>query len=62
MLWMRKRQLYGLTHFVEVDRNGFYMLSTLNGLIRRQIDDAIDRSYEDRWAFVFDFTNYAMGN
>lgn len=59
---MRKRQLYGLTHFVEVDRNGFYMLSTLNGLIRRQIDDAIDRSYKHGWAFVFDFTNYAMGN
>lgn len=51
---MRQRELYGLTHFVEVDRNGFYTLSTLNGLIRRQTGDAIGRSYKDGRAFVVD--------
>lgn len=49
---MRQRQLYDLAHYVEVDRNGFYTLSTLNGLIRRQIGDVIDRNYRHARASI----------
>lgn len=59
---MRQRQLYDLAHYVEVDRNGFYTLSTLNGLIRRQIGDVIDRNYKHARASVADCASYAMGN